>query len=132
MLNADTNLIGTMQEFKEAMYGYISDASKDAQGFRTRFDYTEYTAEELMKEAVYWEGRVIESIEEDRIREAECVAEFEKLIADTISMGAGDRETAIRWLRSSDEWAENDDNYFEYTYGLPYGYLSGKINAFLA
>jgi len=28
-----------MQEFKESMYGYVSDASKDAQGFRTRFDY---------------------------------------------------------------------------------------------
>jgi len=126
MLNADTNLIGTMQEFKDAMYGYISDASKDAQGFRTRFDYNAYTPEELMKEAVYWEGRVVEAIEEDNIREAECIAEFEKLIADTISMGAADRETAIRWLRSSDEWNENDDSYFEYTYGLPYGYLSGK------
>ena len=132
MLNADTNLIGTMQEFKESLYGYISDASKDAQGFRTRFDYTQFTPEELMKEAVYWEERVVEAIEEDKIREAECIEEFEKLIADTIDMGAGDRETAIRWLKDGDDWFENDESYFEYTFGLPYGYLSGNINALYA
>ena len=43
-------LIGTMKEFKEDLYGYISDASKDAQGFRTRFNYRDLTVEELMKE----------------------------------------------------------------------------------
>ena len=132
MLNADTNLIGTMQEFKEEMYGYISDASKDAQGFRTRFDYTTYTAEELMKEAVYWEGQVVISIAEDKIREDECIVEFEKLIADTIACGAGDRDTAIRWLKSSDETSQHDEYYFEYTHGLPYGYMSGKKVGWLA
>ena len=125
-------LIGTMKEFKEDLYGYISDASKDAQGFRTRFNYRDLTVEELMKEADYWERRVIESIEEDKIREAKCIAEFEKLIADTIDMGAADRETAIRWLKSSDEWYENDESYFEYSWGLPYGYVSGNRAAWLA
>jgi hypothetical protein len=132
MLNADTNLIGTIEEFKMELYGYISDASKDAMGFRTRLDISDMTVEQVMAAADYWEARVIESIEEDRIRENECIEEFEKLISETISMGAGDRETAIRWLKSSDEWYENDESYFEYTHGLPYGYLSGKKIGFLA
>jgi len=127
MLNSDTNLIGTMQEFKEEMYGYISDASKDAQGFRNRFDYTLCTVEELMKEADYWDARVIESIAEDKIREGECIAEFEQLIGDTIAIGASNRETAIRWLQSDD-----DNSYFEYTHGLPYGYVSGVKAGFMA
>ncbi len=127
MLNSDTNLIGTMQEFKEDMYGYISDASKDAQGFRSRFDYSACTAEELMAEAYYWECRVVETIAEDKIREAECIGEFEQLIGDTIAIGAGNRETAIRWLQSDD-----DNSYFEYTHGLPYGYVSGVKAGFMA
>ena len=116
-------VIPTMQELKDDLYSYISDASKDAQGFRTRMDISGMTIEQLMVEADYWEGRVIEAIEEDRAREAEAVIEFEKLIADTIELGAADRETAIRWLKANDEYNEYDEGYFEYTYGLPYGYL---------
>jgi hypothetical protein len=107
MLNSDTNLIGTMQEFKESMYGYISDASKDAQGFRTRFDYTTRTAEELMAEAVYWEGQVVITMAEDDIREAGCKVEFEAAIASTIENGAADRNTAIRWMYEGECIAEN-------------------------
>ena len=125
-------VIPTIAELKDDLYGYISDASKDAQGFRTRMDISNMTIEELMVEADYWEGRVIEAIEEDSMREANAVKEFEETIAKLIDMGARDRDTAIRWMREEDEWTQHDDNYFEYTYGLPYGYLSGKINAFLA
>lgn len=125
-------VIPTIAELKDDLYGYISDASKDAQGFRTRMDISGMTIEELMVEADYWEGRVIEAIEDERAREKEAVAEFEQLVADTINMGAGDRETAIRWLKSSDEWYENDESYFEYSWGLPYGYIAGNRPAWLA
>ena len=124
--------IGTIDEYKMELYGYISDASKDAMGFRTRLDIDSMTIEQVMAAADYWEQRVIEAIEEDKIREAECVAEFEKSVADIIDMGAGDRATAIRWLKGEDEWYINDESYFEYSYGLPYGYLSGKINPLYA
>lgn len=125
-------VIPTIAELKDDLYGYISDASKDAQGFRTRYDISDMTIEQLMVEADYWEGRVIEAIEDERAREKEAVAEFEQLVADTINMGAGDRETAIRWLKSSDEWYENDESYFEYSWGLPYGYIAGNRPAWLA
>lgn len=125
-------VIPTIAELKDDLYGYISDASKDAQGFRTRMDISGMTIEELMVEADYWEGRVIEAIEDERAHEKEAVAEFEQLVADTINMGAGDRETAIRWLKSSDEWYENDESYFEYSWGLPYGYIAGNRPAWLA
>ena len=124
--------IGTIEEYKMELYGYISDASKDAMGFRTRLDIDNMTIEQVMAACDYWEQRVIEAIEEDKIREAECIAEFEKSVADIIDMGAGDRETAIRWLKGEDEWYINDESYFEYSYGLPYGYLSGKINPLYA
>jgi hypothetical protein len=125
-------LIPTIAELKDDLYGYISDASKDAQGFRTRMDISDMTIEELMVEADYWEGRVIEAIEEDKIREAAAVKEFEETIAKIIGMGAGDRETAIRWMKGDDEWYINDESYFEYSYGLPYGYISGVKAGFLA
>lgn len=125
-------LIPTIAELKDDLYGYISDASKDAQGFRTRYDISDMTIEELMVEADYWEGRVIEAIEEERAREKVAIAEFEKAVANTIAIGAGDRETAIRWLKGDDEWYINDESYFEYSYGLPYGYLSGVKPGFLA
>lgn len=125
-------LIPTIAELKDDLYGYISDASKDAQGFRTRYDISDMTIEELMVEADYWEGRVIEAIEEERAREKVAIAEFEKAVANTIAIGAGDRETAIRWLKGDDEWYVNDESYFEYSYGLPYGYLSGVKPGFLA
>ena len=118
-------LIGTIDEYKMELYGYISDASKDAMGFRTRLDIDSMTIEEVMAACDYWEQRVIEAIEEDKIREERCIKEFEKSVADIIDMGAGDRETAIRWLKGEDEWYINDESYFEYSYGLPYGYLSG-------
>ena len=125
-------VIPTIAELKDDLYGYISDASKDAQGFRTRMDISGMTIEQLMVEADYWESRVVEAIAEEREREAEAIVEFEKLVADTIAMGAGDRETAIRWLKSGDEWNEYDEGYFEYSYGLPYGYISGVINPLYA
>jgi hypothetical protein len=119
--------IGTIAELKDDLYSYISDASKDVNGVRTRFNYKEATVEYLMAEVEYWNGRVIESIEEDRLREAAAIERFEALIAKTIDMGAKDRETAIRWLTSIDDWYRDPD-YFCYEYGLPYGYLNGHID----
>jgi hypothetical protein len=116
-------LIPTIAELKEELYQYISDASKDAWGFRTRMDISGMTIEQLMKEADFWEGEVVRAIKEEKSREAYAIAEFEVLIEDTIAMGAGDRETAIRWLKTADDWFENDEGYFEYHYGLPYGYV---------
>jgi len=135
MLNSDTNLIGTMQEFKDSMYGYISDASKDAQGFRTRFDYSACTAEELMAEAYYWECQVVVTMAEDAIREAECKTEFEQVIADTIACGAGNRATAINWLYMGECQKENWDMGMEHWFwgwGLSFENIRAYEREFIA
>jgi len=95
-----------------------SDLHKDVYGFRSR------RASHVSKEEYDALLRELDRVSEARAsEEKEAIDQFEKLIADTIAMGAADRETAIRWLKSTDEWFENDPSYFEYHYHLPYGYL---------
>jgi len=71
-------------------------------------------------------------IAEEAEAEKEDIAEFEAAVASVIeNTSAGDRDTAIRWLRvaEQDEQMEYDDNYFEHCNGLPYGYLKGEVMA---
>ena len=118
------------QEYKDAcedIYGYISDASKDVNGCRFRFDWTHYTLIQLDMMAADWSARVFESIAEDREREVEAIAQFEQHVNGMMDMGAADRDTALRWLRDAemDDYF-GDDEHLEYHYGLPYGYLKGN------
>lgn len=50
---------------------------------------------------------------------------FEARVAETIAMGAGNRETAIRWIVEA-EGADyyGDAGYAEFCLNLPYGYLT--------
>ena len=50
---------------KAILYSAISDASKDAWGFRTRFDYTQLTVEELEAELARWIQAVQDSIRQE-------------------------------------------------------------------
>jgi len=108
------------------MEGNIWDLYKDVNGIRPRWmDFKSMSDAEL--KATY-DGLLVDlerhNVEEAG-REAEAVKAFEAKIAELIETGAGDRETAIRWLRDAegDEQIQYDDGYFEYSYGLPYGYL---------
>jgi hypothetical protein len=113
-----------MDDYREGVYQYISDASKDAIGFRMRYDISLYTNEELSSLADYWSDRVCEAIAEEELVQAECRKNFEELVKTTIENGAGDRETAIRWLMEAEE--ESDmwygEDYFTYTYNLGTNY----------
>jgi hypothetical protein len=116
--------VAAMEDYREGVYQYISDASKDAVGFRMRYDISEMTNQELSELADYWSERVCEAIAEEEIIQAEARKEFEALVQSTIDSGAGDRETAIRWLMAaedeSDMWYGED--YFKYTYNLGSNY----------
>lgn len=113
-----------MEEYRQDLYQYISDASKDAVGCRMRYDISEMTNQELEELCEYWSDRVVEAINEEAAIQAECRVEFEKLVQDTINSGAGDRATAIRWLMAaedeSDQWY--GEEYFVYTYNLGSNY----------
>ena len=104
-----------------------SDLHKDAYGFRPRGDefYHADTTPERKQEIWDRTLRDLEqTIEWEKQAEAEAIVAFEALVETTIAAGAGDRETAIRWIveAEEDEYLEYDNSYFNYLYGLPYGY----------
>jgi len=117
----------TPQDYQD-MY---SDFYKDAHGIRPRFDTDDWSLEAWEKEFEYLR-RVCEDNEtEETLRQNESIITFEKTVSDTIKSGAGNRETAILWLKDADELSGHDDNYFEYCNDLPYGYVSGVPCGFL-
>jgi len=124
-----------MEEFKtweemsvlEQMACQYWDMYKDAHGIRPRgIDTSAWTEEDFMKEFEYL-GRLITEQEEARV-EAEHMAsvKFEKRVVNLMCMGAGDRETALRWIHEA-EGTGGDDEYLCWTLGLSYGYFRKEM-----
>ena len=101
----------------------LSDFHKDAYGFRPRGIYQEWWTPEAL-EAEY--HHLSEVCKDNRImeeaREHQALIDFNKLIEETISLGAGDVDTAIRWLAQAEdiELNEYDLEYFFWGHGLSY------------
>jgi hypothetical protein len=113
-----------MFTFSDELY---SDLYKDARGFRpgqSGFDYWEsLTAEEKQ---VQWDNLVSElnqRFKEEQQEQKLAIARLEAQVEAWIKIGAGDRETAIRWLHEAEE-TDGDNDYLCYKLGLPYGYLN--------
>lgn len=135
------NLTGEARERYDLAI-YIYEGHKDAYGVKGRHyrlfgegDYevsAEWTTEALREEADRISDAVAEAIEEDRRRAERAVADFESAIERTIANGAGDRDTAIRWLKAAHEedgysvWY--GDEHLEFNLGLPFGYFT-KLEA---
>lgn len=100
------------------------DMHKDAYGVRPRcIDTSAWTLEDFEAEFVIL-GQAIDREETARKEaEAEAVKKFEQHVTNTICMGAGDRETALRWIMSASN-ANGDWEYLCYDLGLPYRYFS--------
>ena len=99
------------------------DMYKDAYGVRPRgVDTSAWTLDDFTSEFVIL-GQAIEQEEIARkASEAEAIEKFEKHVTNTICMGAGDRETALRWIMQSSS-ANGDWEYLCYDLGLPYQYF---------
>jgi hypothetical protein len=99
------------------------DMYKDAYGVRPRgIDTSTWTLEDFDAEFEVL-GKAIDREEADRKeREAEAMTKFEARVADLIGSGAGDRETAIRWIHDAED-TNGDEEYLCYCVGLPYGYF---------
>jgi len=106
----------------------LSELHKDARGFRPREGFWQHWNESTMdgKQSI-WDGLIRELDEEmERQREAHerAIVAFETRITDTISVGAGDRATAIRWILQAMDLSEHDlrygGSYVCYELGLPY------------
>ena len=103
-----------------------SDLHKDAFGYRPRSQWSEWasmTPAELDSE---WDSLLQahdDSMAQEALWEAQAIAEFEAGVAAARKASGCDYATAVRWMRDAFE-GETDQGYFEYSHGLPYGYLS--------
>ena len=97
------------QAYAEELYSYISDASKDAQGFRHRMDISGMTFAQLEAECNYWSNQVAIAIEQEKEESAMAIEEFKALIQSTIEMGACNEETALRWLTQDETFYHSYD-----------------------
>ena len=100
------------------------DMYKDAFGIRPRgIDTSSWTEADYLAEFKQLE----EIIEREEIArkaaEAEAVKKFEQHVTNTMCMGAGTREVALRWIMEASS-ANGDWEYLCYDLGLPYRYFS--------
>lgn len=106
---------------RDELSSYISDAHKDAHGFRPRhIDFVNTPIADLERIADRLTDEVCETIRADELREKKANEEFETLIETVIRYGAGDRATAIRWI--ADSINDIDAGYICYTHGISYSY----------
>jgi hypothetical protein len=116
--------ITTVEQFEQYnMDCTYSDLYKEIYGFRPRHHSGHVTKEEYDSLLEEHDRYMVEETE----REARAIKRFEESIAKTIAIGAGDRETAIRWLKDALDEGRESDEYFEYCNQLPYGYLKREV-----
>jgi len=80
----------------------LSDMFKDANGYRPRHYKEFWTEAELEAEYEHLELMIKENMEREKIQHAIALDEFEARIDETISLGAGNRKDAIRWLMEAE------------------------------
>ena len=95
---------------KEQLLSYISDQYKSAYGFRPNLTkYRALSEDQLRDELDHLSKKVEEQMEREETREKEDIERFKKLVKDTIELGAGDEETALRWLTSEEDMLSKMD-----------------------
>ena len=104
----------------------VSDLHKDAYGFRPRENFWEFwTSATDDEKQTEWDSllqALEQSIARDKEEQSRSVAAFEQHVTNTMCMGAGDRETALRWIMDA-SICNGDWDFLCYEYGLPYSYF---------
>lgn len=117
---ADADIFTIEDYERDSLISYISDAHKDAYGFRPRgYNYSEWSMAQLQEEADRMSDAVTDAIREREFTDAQAVEALEARIADLLDMGASDRDTAIRWICDSVDHG-GDLGYVCYELGVPY------------
>lgn len=102
----------------------IWELYKEVYGIRPRhlgLWSNEWTFEALEAEyASLVEAAKVEFARQEEM-DREAVAAFERKLADLVAMGAGDRETAFRWLTDGYEGQCASQGALEYEFGVPFG-----------
>ena len=95
---------------RDHLEGYIWDAYKEAYGVRPRFmDFASMSMEDLRQEAHSLSIAVEAEMKREEEQQKSDLAEFKLLIQKTVDLGAGDEETALRWLTQSEVFYHGQD-----------------------
>lgn len=107
MANSNTFSISNQSQFDECLL-WVSDLYKDVNGIRPRwYNFTEFTYKELS-------DFVNNLLEQQEVLVAEEKAFEEKALNNVLSVGAPDKETALRWLDQADaHYMYGDDEFYE-------------------
>jgi hypothetical protein len=107
---------------RESLIQIYSDFHKDAYGFRPRgINYDAMTLAELKQDFASF-AEICESNEkQEKEANERVITNFEARVQSVIDMGAGDRETALRWMMDSFDAHEFDygvEGFLVYTLGM--------------
>ena len=95
---------------RDELATYIYDAHKTAFGTKGRhYDFDSMTLQELKDEADYISRACDEQMALEAEQEARSIKEFKALVQKTIANGAGDEETALRWLSQGETFYHMQD-----------------------
>jgi len=99
------------------------DMYKEIHGFRPRhFDYDAMTDSQVCDEVNSLQEQYQDYLVREQKAQEQAVHDFEMRLQTLMSMGAKDRDMAIRWLAESVD-ANDDMDYVEYRFNLPYQYF---------
>jgi len=93
----------TTESEKTECLMWISDLYKDVYGFRPRnYNFHEWSFDQLTKFVNDLSDQAESDREYERKQAQLAEVEFNKRIQEVIDLGAGDRETALRWMLQGD------------------------------
>jgi hypothetical protein len=110
----------------------VSDLHKDCYGFRPSVYYmAEWEEESPAGKQAIWDGLLIDldrAINREKLETTRSVEIFESMIANSILLGAADRDTAIRWLTQAEDFKHSQDvEQFVWSHGILFTHLGREI-----
>jgi hypothetical protein len=110
MIENEEKMTYTETQEREDLSIYIYDGFKDAYGVKGRhYKFETMSLQELRDEAAHIEREIVFAIDAEQEAATLAVEEFEHRVVETIRLGAGDRETALRWMTQGDTFYSYQD-----------------------
>ena len=118
---AEMGVVNIDQYERYSLISYISDAHKDAHGFRPRhFDYESMSMDELKALADRISDEVVESIKLEEEREASAYKAWKTHLRNLMDMGASNIKQALVWDMQAENADEYDLGYYCFLKGISY------------
>tara|TARA_B100002019_G_scaffold286684_1_gene297536 strand:+ start:491 stop:1015 length:525 start_codon:yes stop_codon:yes gene_type:complete len=122
---AEYGVFNIAQYERQSLISYISDAHKDAHGFRPRhFDYDSMSMQELEKLADQISQEVVETIKAEEEAELKAFQSWKEHLRGLMNMGAKNIKQALEWDLDA-EGVGSDFGYYCYLKGI--GYRKEKL-----